>query len=167
MNFENNPQDLMGRTVYGSDGQKIGTAVTGVPRRREQDVTEWAHRQHRSVRHQGDLHSGDAELTSRGDRQVNGGLKGQGDCQGGAERRTSPADTYARGRGVRKLYPRYYEAWDVDSYSNWQGTSTANVDHRDDTVPRAYDTSGPTTDDAMTVSEERLRVGTEQTQAGN
>ena len=26
MDFENNPQELMGRTVYGSDGQKIGTA---------------------------------------------------------------------------------------------------------------------------------------------
>ena len=34
------------------------------------------------------------------------------------------------------------------------------------TQTQGYDTSGPTTDDAMTRSEERLRVGTENVQAG-
>jgi uncharacterized protein (TIGR02271 family) len=34
------------------------------------------------------------------------------------------------------------------------------------TGTQGYDTSGPTTDDAMTRSEERLRVGTENTEAG-
>ena len=32
--------------------------------------------------------------------------------------------------------------------------------------PAGYDTSGPTTDDAMTISEERLNVGTERVEAG-
>jgi len=35
-----------------------------------------------------------------------------------------------------------------------------------DTRAEGYDTSGPTTDDAMTRSEERVRTGTEQVQAG-
>ncbi|PZT90346.1 MAG: hypothetical protein DI630_31030 [Gordonia sp. (in: high G+C Gram-positive bacteria)] len=43
-----------------------------------------------------------------------------------------------------------------------------DADRRDD-VPRettGYDTTGPTTDDAMTRSEEQLRVGTEQVETG-
>ena len=55
------------------------------------------------------------------------------------------------------------------------GQSTGNTDTYDDTRTDAtagerrtegYDTSGPTTDDAMTRSEEQLRVGTEQVSAG-
>ena len=41
-------------------------------------------------------------------------------------------------------------------------TETGNVDD----VAEGYDTSGPTTDDAMTRSEERLRVGTDRVEAG-
>ncbi len=46
-----------------------------------------------------------------------------------------------------------------------EGAGTGGLE---DTGTRAqgYDTSGPTTDDAMTRSEERLRVGTESVQAG-
>jgi uncharacterized protein (TIGR02271 family) len=40
--------------------------------------------------------------------------------------------------------------------------STSNTGVR----PAGYDTSGPTTDDAMTLSEERLNVGTERVEAG-
>ncbi len=61
--------------------------------------------------------------------------------------------------------------------SDTYGDTTGNVgtigDHdrdgvSDDVEGRTvgYDTSGPTTDDAMTRSEERLNVGTEQVQAG-
>lgn len=41
-------------------------------------------------------------------------------------------------------------------------TETGNVDD----VAEGYDTSGPTTDDAMTRSEEQLRVGTERVETG-
>jgi uncharacterized protein (TIGR02271 family) len=44
-------------------------------------------------------------------------------------------------------------------------TGTADYDRRDDTTV-GYDTSGPTTDDAMTRSEERLHVGTEKVETG-
>jgi len=46
------------------------------------------------------------------------------------------------------------------------GTKRAGVSGTRDYGTRGYDTSGPTTDDAMTRSEERLKVGTRQEEAG-
>ena len=45
-------------------------------------------------------------------------------------------------------------------------TGTGTTEGYADTRAEGYDTSGPTTDDAMTRSEERVRTGTEQVQAG-
>jgi uncharacterized protein (TIGR02271 family) len=46
------------------------------------------------------------------------------------------------------------------------GTAGADLDDRNRHGTRGHDTSGPTTDDAMTLSEERLNVGTERVEAG-
>jgi uncharacterized protein (TIGR02271 family) len=46
------------------------------------------------------------------------------------------------------------------------GTAGAGHDDRNRHGTRGHDTSGPTTDDAMTLSEERLNVGTQQVEAG-
>ncbi|MFL6065334.1 MAG: YsnF/AvaK domain-containing protein [Friedmanniella sp.] len=46
------------------------------------------------------------------------------------------------------------------------GTGTGRRDHAGEPGVVGHDTSGPTTDDAMTLSEERLRVGTTQREAG-
>jgi uncharacterized protein (TIGR02271 family) len=46
------------------------------------------------------------------------------------------------------------------------GTDTGRRDHAGEPGVVGHDTSGPTTDDAMTLSEERLRVGTTQREAG-
>jgi uncharacterized protein (TIGR02271 family) len=46
------------------------------------------------------------------------------------------------------------------------GTAGTGHDDRNQHGTRERDTSGPTTDDAMTLSEERLDVGTEQVEAG-
>src|SRR5829696_636674 len=46
------------------------------------------------------------------------------------------------------------------------GTERAGVSGTRDYGTRGYDTSGPTTDEAMTRSEERLKVGTRQEEAG-
>jgi uncharacterized protein (TIGR02271 family) len=63
-------------------------------------------------------------------------------------------------------------------YSGYLGDSAQGTTYQDTTVQdqayagnagtraEGYDTSGPNTDDAMTRSEERLHVGTEQVQAG-
>lgn len=46
------------------------------------------------------------------------------------------------------------------------GTERTGASDTRDYGTRGYDTSGPTTDDAMTRSEERLKVGTRQEEAG-
>jgi uncharacterized protein (TIGR02271 family) len=46
------------------------------------------------------------------------------------------------------------------------GTAGTTTDTRDDVAQVGHDTSGPTTDDAMTRSEERLQVGTQTREAG-
>ncbi|KNC17238.1 photosystem reaction center subunit H [Arthrobacter sp. RIT-PI-e] len=57
---------------------------------------------------------------------------------------------------------------DVDLDAAAAGRTTAGVDSSTDTSRHTvgHDTSGPTTDDAMTRSEEQLRVGTEKREAG-
>jgi uncharacterized protein (TIGR02271 family) len=55
---------------------------------------------------------------------------------------------------------RLYEYYGRTDYGDWDG----ETDRTEGT--RGRDTSGPTTDDAMTRSEEELRVGTERREAG-
>jgi uncharacterized protein (TIGR02271 family) len=58
-----------------------------------------------------------------------------------------------------------YEHYGRDDYGNWDGRDVTDDDRRDrETV--GHDTSGPTTDDAMTRSEEELRVGTTERESG-
>jgi uncharacterized protein (TIGR02271 family) len=52
---------------------------------------------------------------------------------------------------------------DAGEYANLRGTGTT---HENTAGTEGYDTSGPTTDDAMTRSEEHLRVGTTEQEAG-
>jgi uncharacterized protein (TIGR02271 family) len=52
-------------------------------------------------------------------------------------------------------------------YTGYLGTQTAYTGQREDVAgTQGHDTSGPNTDDAMTRSEERLHVGTEQVEGG-
>jgi uncharacterized protein (TIGR02271 family) len=55
---------------------------------------------------------------------------------------------------------RLYEYYGRSDYGDWDG----ETDRTEGTLGR--DTSGPTTDDAMTRSEEELRVGTERRESG-
>ena len=57
----------------------------------------------------------------------------------------------------------------TDPVGDTQATTNAGYNDTTDTNQhgtRGHDTSGPTTDDAMTLSEERVNVGTEQVEAG-
>ena len=65
-------------------------------------------------------------------------------------------DTYGGDTDDRDVYDRDVSS-SRDSYDNVAATRTDTVGH---------DTSGPTTDDAMTRSEERLNVGTRREQVG-
>jgi uncharacterized protein (TIGR02271 family) len=84
----------------------------------------------------------------------------------------------------RELYSYYGVSYsdDYDSTTTTSGTGyvdtttsgvdTSTTDYRDtartdyDSTSEGHDTSGPTTDDAMTLSEERVNVGTQRREAG-
>jgi uncharacterized protein (TIGR02271 family) len=77
----------------------------------------------------------------------------------------------------RELYSYYGVGYsdDYDSTTTTSGTGyvdTSTTDYSDtartdyDSTSEGYDTSGPTTDDAMTLSEERVNVGTQRREAG-
>jgi uncharacterized protein (TIGR02271 family) len=156
MDFEQNPQDLMGRTVYGSDGDKIGTAgqvflddETGRPEWLTVNTGLFGTKETfipvRGLTARGD------DVTVAWDKETVKAAPNV-DVSAGHLDEAEEAELY-----------RYYGMG--DDYSTWRsGRQTAGVDTGRRT--EGYDTSGPTTDDAMTVSEERLRVGTEKTQAG-
>jgi uncharacterized protein (TIGR02271 family) len=62
---------------------------------------------------------------------------------------------------------RLYAHYGLSSRGGYtSGTERAGVAGTPDYGTRGYDTSGPTTDDAMTRSEERLKVGTRKEEAG-
>ena len=60
---------------------------------------------------------------------------------------------------------RLYAHYGLSSRGGYTSERAAESDTRDDDT-RRYDTSGPTPDDAMTRSEERLKVGTREEEAG-
>ena len=64
---------------------------------------------------------------------------------------------------------RLYEYYGISGYSSYDGPDHDTFADHDRTRERGtvgHDTSGPTTDDAMTRSEEELRVGKEQRETG-
>jgi uncharacterized protein (TIGR02271 family) len=66
------------------------------------------------------------------------------------------------------LYAYYHGngSVDTDVTSTGAGYPNTTVTDTDTTGSEGYDTSGPTTDDAMTRSEEQLHVGTERVETG-
>jgi uncharacterized protein (TIGR02271 family) len=65
----------------------------------------------------------------------------------------------------RQLYSYYGVGYD-DGYSDTTTSGYTDTSRTTDTADVGYDTSGPTTDDAMTLSEERVEVGTQKREAG-
>jgi uncharacterized protein (TIGR02271 family) len=59
---------------------------------------------------------------------------------------------------------RLYEYYGRSDYGDWDGTTDRTAEFDTGTV--GHDTSGPTTDDAMTRSEEELKVGTRREETG-
>jgi uncharacterized protein (TIGR02271 family) len=146
-----NVNDLIGATVYGGDGEKIGT-VGQVYVDTDTQRPLWV--------------------------TVKTGLFGT------AESFAPLEDATFDGNDVRLSYdksfvkdaPRIADdgALSADEetalyayYGNSRGGRDVGSVEQDTTAGReGYDTSGPTTDDAMTRSEERLHVGTESVQTG-
>src|SRR5829696_1280377 len=82
-----------------------------------------------------------------------------GVSQGSFGRQTGPTDsTYGTGTDYPPTTTGYATGTTDTSYATGRGTGHEGA--------VGHDTSGPNTDEAMTRSEERLRAGTEQTEAG-
>lgn len=64
----------------------------------------------------------------------------------------------------QQLYTYYGVSYDAGYQTGGEETVATTTTQTTGTV--GYDTSGPATDDAMTLSEEQLRVGTQQREAG-
>jgi stress response protein YsnF len=144
------------KDVYGSDGDRIG-GVKQVYTNDESGQPEWL-----TVStglfgtKETFIPLADADLS--GDRVVVPFAK--------AEVKDAPnvdADGHLSPEEEQQLYT-YYGRTDYASVGNDSVGGTTRGDAGGGTV--GHDTSGPTTDDAMTVSEEQLQVGTERREAG-
>jgi uncharacterized protein (TIGR02271 family) len=150
---------LPGTTVYGSDGEKIGRAGQAYV----------------------DDQSGEPEWVT-----VNTGLFGthesfvplrDADLSEGALRvgytkehvkdapSVDPENGHLDAAEEQRLF-QHYDLTSVSAAVNREGTAASGRDSAAEAGTVGRDTSGPTTDDAMTRSEEQLHVGTESRETG-
>ena len=153
MDGNNDAQQFMGRTVYSSDGDKIGPVGQVYL----------------------DDQTGQPNFVT-----VNTGLFGTNesfvpvsDAQTSSDRITVPY-TKDKVKGAPNVSSDGHiseaEEQEIYTYYGLSGSGhQADAGYADTTSgvqPVGHDTSGPTTDEAMTRSEERLEVGTQQQEAG-
>jgi uncharacterized protein (TIGR02271 family) len=151
---ENQVSDVIGSTAYGSDGEKIGK-VGQVYFDENTDQPEWV------TVNTGLFGTSESfiplsDATFEGDRLTVSHTKDKvkGAPNVGNDGHLSPEEE-------RRLYDYYGRGWGDYDTTTTTGTDVDNVHGTE-----GYDVSGPTTDDAMTRSEERLRVGTTSQEAG-
>ena len=159
-----NPNDLqaiMGGTAYGSDGDKIGKIgqiylddQSGQPVWVTVSTGMFGSKESFAPVHGSSVSGSDLQLAVTKDM-----VKGAPNVD---------ADGHLDDDENDALYEYYnghlgHQAGDRHE-GQYAGDTREDLAGRQDVV--GHDTSGPTTDDAMTRSEERLHVGTEQVQAG-
>jgi uncharacterized protein (TIGR02271 family) len=157
--------NLMGRDIYGADGGKIGTAVQ-VYADDESGKPEWV-----SVRT--GLFGTKQSFVPLADASLSGdSITVPYDKAFVKDAPNIDEEGHLSQDQERELYA-YYNRSDYDTTTTAGTASGGLAGDRDDTTSRSrtgYDESRdaarPTTDDAMTVSEERLNVGTERREAG-
>jgi uncharacterized protein (TIGR02271 family) len=156
---------VIGSTAYGSDGQKIGK-VGQVYFDEATDQPEWVTvntglfgTNESFVPLEGATFDGD-RLTVAHIKETVKGAPNVGD------------DGHLSPEEERILYDHYRRGWEdyiVDTGMT-QTTGMTSGPGTDQTSPptgtQGYDTSGPTTDDAMTRSEEQVQVGTQSRETG-
>jgi uncharacterized protein (TIGR02271 family) len=157
-------QSLIGGTAYGSDGEKIGT-IGQVYLDNSSGQPAWA-----TVK-TGLFGTNESFVPLEQAEQTDDGIRvpyGKDQVKGAPNIET---DRELSEQEEDQLYS-YYGLGGGTTTQTSAGVTGRQDDDRDgvfdDVESRAvgYDTSGPTTDDAMTRSEERVRAGTEQVQAG-
>jgi uncharacterized protein (TIGR02271 family) len=149
----NNPNDLIGATVYGSSDEKIGT-VGQVYVDADTQAPLWV--------------------------TIKTGLFGTGESFAPLDSATYDGDAVRISfeKDFVKDAPRISDDGTLSQeeenslyayYGNGRGSEGVDADVRTGVsadTQVGYDTSGPTTDDAMTRSEEQLHVGTEKVETG-
>jgi len=154
---QSNIDTIVGKPVHGSDGQKIGQVgqiylddATGKP--------EWA-----TV--QTGLFGTKESFVPIGQAQLsNDGLKVPYDKDAVKDApRVDAEDGHLSPQEESELYRHYGMEYSEDRSDSGLAAGEGYQSERE-TV--GHDTSGPTTDDAMTRSEERLEVGTQKREAG-
>ncbi len=162
---EDQVPQVIGSTAYGSDGQKIGK-VGQVYFDEATDQPEWV------TVNTGFFGTNESFVplegaTFDGDRLTVAHIKDtvKDAPNVGDDGHLSPEEE-------RILYDHYRRGWeDYIVETGLAGTtgmtsSTATTQTSPPTGTQGYDTSGPTTDDAMTRSEEQLHVGTQSRETG-
>ncbi len=153
-------QDVIGQTMYSSSGEKIGK-VGQVYLDDQSGSPEWA------TTKTGMFGSGESFVPLAEARLSAGELSVPYDKEvvKGAPRAEADDDGHLSPDEEAELY-RYYGLDRTDNRSG-PGVSTGEgFDRADNQGTVGRDTSGPTTDDAMTRSEEQLHVGTETRETG-
>jgi uncharacterized protein (TIGR02271 family) len=178
---ESNVASYRGTTMIDKDGDKVGTVqeiylddYTGKP--------EWA------LVNTGLFGSKSTFVPLQGASGADEGLRVAWDKQTIKDAPNLDVDQHLSEDEERTLYQHYQLSYEDVRGDTTTGTETTGTgtgyaatdytettattgrgDHTTDTTDTgapSYDTSGPTTDDAMTLSEERVNVGTETREAG-
>jgi len=166
------PDTLEGRTVHGAGGEKLGK-VEAVYLDQETGRPEWA-----AVKT--GLFGGHVSLVplSAADQSAGGDLTVPFDKEQIKSAPHNDPDAELSPQDEKDLFRHYgipYGGDTVTATGGPQGTQGMvdrdgdGVDDRTESAGRqqvGHDTSGPTTDDAMTRSEEQVRIGTQQVEAG-
>jgi len=158
---QNNINDVIGRTVYGSDGDKIGE-VGQVYLDDETGRPEWA-----TVR-TGLFGTKESFVPLAQSSQTDDGLTVPYDKSTVKDAPRVDADQGHLSQSEEAELYRHYglEYSESQSETGYADTTTGTSGGVDVDRSAGHDTSGPDTDDAMTRSEEQLKVGTQSREAG-
>jgi len=151
--------EWQGRTMIGSDGEKIGK-ITEIYEDPQTSKPEWA-----------TVSSGLFGTKSNFVPLVGASPDGE-DVRAQVTKdqvKDAPgveADGELSEQEERRLFEHYGVPYTTEGSTTAQGEPAGGERSETEVPHEGHDTSGPTTDDAMTRSEEELRVGTRQTETG-
>jgi uncharacterized protein (TIGR02271 family) len=149
---------VAGRDVYGADGEKIGS-VAQVYMDDQSGQPEWL-TVHTGLFGMSESFVPLREATVTGDR-----VEVPYDKSTVKDAPNVTADGHLEPEEEQRLYQHYDLDWDAEGDTN-RDTDRAFDMAGYDSANDGHDTSGPNTDDAMTRSEEQVRVGTQTQESG-
>ena len=151
-------RDLVGRTVYSTGGEKIGD-VGQVYLDDQSNQPKWL-----TVK-TGFFGSNESFVPVEEASLSDEGITIPFDKDKVKNAPNIASDAHISETEEEEIYRYYGLSYSGTGYADTAGTTTGHTDTAG-APPVGHDTSGPTTDSAMTRSEERLDVGTERHEAG-